>query len=116
MNKLKKTSELMQCYPVRLLEWDEDETGMIVIRKPKFNSDWAMKLFNPILKSKEFKINLDELGSVVWKYCDGKKSVDEIGMLLAKHFGPDIEPIYDRLTKFIMQLYRGKFIEIRCQE
>ena len=116
MSKLKNTSELLICYPVRLLEWDEEKNGIITVRKPKFHSDWAMKLFSPILKGKEFKIKLDELGSVVWKNCDGKKTVNEIGQLLGEHFGPDIEPIYERLNKFLMQLYRGKFIEIRCPE
>lgn len=111
--KIKTTQQLMSCIPFQTAEWDtNEETGLIRILKPKFKSDWAKTLFNPFVKGENFIIKLDELGTEVWKNCNGKNTVEEIGKLLGKKFGPEIEPIYDRLNKFIWQLLRSKFIRL----
>lgn len=115
--KIKTTQQLMACIPIRIADWDtNEETGFIRILKPKFKSNWAKKLFNPLVKGENFIIKLDALGTEVWKNCNGKTTVEEIGKILAIKFGPDIEPIYERLNKFIMQLLRNKFIELKCPE
>ena len=107
----------MNCIPHQTADWDVNEkTGFIRILKPKFKSDWAKKMFNPFVKGENFIIKLDELGTEVWKNCNGKNTVEEIGKLLGKKFGHEIEPIYDRLNKFIMQLFRSKFIRLQCPE
>jgi len=107
----------MSCIPLQTADWDtNDETGLIRILKPKFKSNWAKKFLNPFVKGENFIIKLDELGTEVWKNCNGKNTVEDIGKLLGKKFGPEIEPIYDRLNKFIMQLFRSKFIELDCNE
>jgi hypothetical protein len=115
--KIKTTQQLMTCIPIQIANWDiNEETGFICILKPKFKSDWAKKFFNPFVKGENFIIKLDELGTEVWKNCNGKNTVKEIGKRLGKKFGPNIEPIYDRLNKFIIQLLRSKFIRLECPE
>ena len=105
----------MNCIPVRLFNSEiNSETGKTVIIRPKYNSQLGKKLLEPFLKKKDFRINLDELGTKTWENCDGKNSVDEIGKILGATFGPEIEPIYERLTKFLIQLHKEKFIRLDC--
>lgn len=113
--KLHTVNDLLPCVPVRKMEWEvNEETGRVVILRPKFIHPLARKLFEPFFSSKYFKIKLDDLGTVVWQNCDGNTTVRRIGEILGETFGPDIEPIYERLGKFIFQLQREKFIELRC--
>ncbi|HID39837.1 MAG TPA: PqqD family protein [Calditrichaeota bacterium] len=115
MKKKKTVDQLLPCYPQRLLEWETDEeTGRITVFRPKYYSNFAKKIMSPFLKKDYFSVKLDDLGSNVWRLCDGKYSVEEIGKELASRFGPEIEPIYERLARFLIQLHKGKFIEIRC--
>lgn len=114
---MQTTQQILNCIPFRLANWEEDKnTEKIVIIKPKFESRISKELLEPFIKSKVFRIKLDDLGTEVWKNCDGNTTVGEIGKILGKKFGPKIEPIYDRLIKFILELKRSKFIKLECPE
>lgn len=105
----------MSCIPVRLFESEINaQTGKKVIIRPKYNSRIGKMVLEPFLKNKNFRINLDDLGTATWDSCDGKNSVEQIGKILGAQFGPDIEPIYERLTKFLIQLHKEKFIRLDC--
>ena len=111
----KTQGELMECVPARLLEWEyQKDSELIYVKKPKFSSMFGKSYFEPFFRTKFFKVKLDHIGTLVWQNCDGKKSVKEIGAILGQTFGPEIEPIYERLSDFIMQLHRNKFIQINC--
>ena len=115
--KIKTTKNLLDCYPTRLMEWNvNEETGLIVVICPKYRSALTQNIFNPFLKNKSFPVNLDKLGTVIWENCDGKNTVGRLGEILAEKFGKEIEPIYDRLGKFILHLKRNKFIELKCPQ
>jgi hypothetical protein len=115
--KKKTTIEMMDCVPLRKFEWETDEeTNHIIIIRPKFLMPFWQNFFTPILKGKHFKIKLDELGSESWLAMDGENSIEQIGKILAKKYGDSIEPIYERLIKFVLQLHREKFIDILCPE
>ncbi len=105
----------MECIPSRLFDWEiKEDTGNVVILRPKYKSKVGMLMFGSFLKDKNFKVNLDKLGSVVWKNTDGKNKVKRIGEILAKEFGPEIEPIYERLSTFLVQMHKQKFIRLDC--
>ena len=107
----------MTCIPFQTADWETNEdTGLICIIKPKFKSEWVKTIFNPFVKGENFIIKLDDLGTEVRKNCNGKNTVEEIGKILGQKFGPEIEPIYDRLHKFVWQLLRSKFIHLECPE
>ena len=56
------------------------------------------------------KLKLDEIGTETWLLIDSKKNVVTIAGELEKKFGDRIEPVNQRLTTFLTQLYRQKFI------
>jgi hypothetical protein len=56
------------------------------------------------------KLNLDELGSASWLFMDGKRTVAKISELLLEKFGNKIDPVYERLTKFLTGLYEQRLI------
>jgi hypothetical protein len=112
---MQTTQQILMCTPIRLKDWEENKnTGKITIIKPKFEGHFSKKFLEPFFKSKNFRINLDELGTEVWINCDGKTTVEELGNILGKKFGSEIEPIYDLLIKFILELKRSKFIKLEC--
>ena len=114
-NIMKKIDDIMNCIPTRLFGWEiKEDDGRVVILRPKYKSKTGMLLFGSFLKDKNFKVKLDDLGTVVWKNADGKNTVQKIGEILAQEFGPEIEPIYERLTTFLVQLHRQKFIRLDC--
>ena len=112
---MKTTHDVMRCIPHKLHDHEIDpETGRIVVLKPKFQWIVAKKLIEPLLQSKFFKVKLDPIGSAVWENINGVNTVDAIGKILASQFGPEIEPIYERLTKFVVALHQQKFIRLDC--
>ncbi len=115
VKKLRTVNDVLPCIPIRKMEWEvNEETGRVVILRPKFMNPVMRTVIEPFFSSKFFKIKLDDLGSVVWKNFDGETTVQRLGEILAETFGKDIEPIYERLANFIFQLQRDKFIELRC--
>lgn len=113
MISMRTKQKILESKPVRLQQWEVDETTkLVVIYKPKFENAIARKSLLPFFRNKYFTIKLDALGSEVWKHCDGEQTVRQLGIILAKKFGPEIEPIYDRLIQFMVELQRGKFVRL----
>lgn len=104
--------DLMELIPVRLFDWETDpETDRVIIVRPKFTSSLAQKIIMPFYGQKFFKIKLDALGSLVWRMSDGEHTVGEILEALQKEFTEE-EELTRRLTLFIHQLVREKFIQL----
>ncbi|HII61067.1 PqqD family protein [Pyrococcus horikoshii] len=59
------------------------------------------------------RLELDEIGAYVWELCDGTRNVEEIGKLLKARFGEKVEPLYERLLTFLIQLQRRNLIRFR---
>lgn len=55
-------------------------------------------------------IELDDIGSAVWKSIDGKTSVYDIGEKLLKEFGKKCDPVYDRLIMYLRYLNRKGWV------
>ncbi len=104
--------DLLELYPVRLFEWETNpESDRIIVIRPKFTSSLGQKILLPFFGQKYFKIKLDPLGSLVWKLCDGEHTVGDILHELQNTFR-DEEDLPKRLTIFIHQLVREKFIQL----
>lgn len=107
--KLKKANYL-ELTPVHLMKYHADENNLVTIQIPKFTSQFSMKYIMPKLKNPYIKLKLDELGSAAWLEIDGKKRVSEIAENLSKKYGSKIQPVEERLTKFLTQLYEQRLI------
>ncbi len=95
---------------VKNIDWKEKENGNIqlIIYKDSFIQKIIIKLF---FTPDKFFVDLDDIGSFVWIYIDGNRSVYDIARLLKKEFGEEVEPIYERLIKYIVILKNNNFIE-----
>lgn len=61
-------------------------------------------------------MELDELGSTVWRLIDGKRNVYEIGQEVKRKFGEDCEPLYERLIMFLRYLVRRGWINFENKQ
>ena len=86
------------------------ETNFVVLKKPKFKNPLLKKYLLPRLKSPEYSVKLDKIGSFVWQTIDGDLSFGEIALKMSEKFGESIEPVNDRLGQFINSLRRYDFI------
>ncbi|MGE5479330.1 MAG: PqqD family protein [Chloroflexota bacterium] len=113
--KKKKGEDInyLELTPNRLYEHELNEKGLIDVLVPRFTDKVFGKLLQPRLRNKYIKANLDALGSAAWELIDGKNNVDAIAATLRARFGEEIEPVYDRLTAFLTQLYKNGFINFK---
>lgn len=108
--KILKEANYLDLIPVcakKHLVGDDEKVTVII---PKFTNKFAVEKIVPKLKHPDMKLNLDEIGSAVWLMMDGKKKVKEIAVELSQKFGDKIQPVDERLTKFLTQLYEQRLI------
>jgi len=96
--------------PRPIVNFETAEEGLIVLLKPKFKNPLLIKHLLPRMKHPNFKITLDENGTAVWKFIDGKRTALEIAELVEKELGEKIHPTYERLGRFLRMLKNGHFI------
>jgi len=94
----------LQYIPVRGdFEWSETDRQVHIV-VPKFHRQIGEKFCKLIKKESTFTAHLDAIGSVVWKQCDGKKTVEEIRSVVRKQF-PEEKNIDQRLYLFLQQMH-----------
>ncbi|MFV0516655.1 MAG: PqqD family protein [Aminipila sp.] len=92
-------------------KWEvDDQIVTIQMENKGFYNRIAQKCFGT---PKVSYITLDEFGSFVWQQIDGKRNIYEIGQLVKKHFGKEVEPLYERLSKYFYNLNNTKFISFK---
>lgn len=108
--KTKKENYLEQV-PVRNPEfsWKENDQGIVTVDlvHKGFFDKLAQKLW---VTPKVSHIKLDRFGSFVWMQIDGSRNLMEIGCLVREEFGDKAEPLYERLSKFMMTLKDNGFV------
>lgn len=117
MKKKKKNQEeqinYLDLIPVRnpMHHWKSDSKGIITLEvenKGTFNKI-AQKLFR---KPKVSYIHLDEMGSFIWPFIDGEKTVDTIAELVDVQFGEEAKPLYPRIVKYFQILESYGFVKL----
>jgi hypothetical protein len=109
-NKELSNINYLELTPDRLFEYVMEENGKVSVLIPRFTNTLLVKTLAPMLKSPYVKTMFDEFGSHVWLEIDGKTKVSEISTSLRNKFGERIEPVEERLTIFLTQLYNYKFV------
>lgn len=99
----------LELTPFRLHEHIEKPDGLIDVLVPKFKNNFLVKITARI-KDPYIKANLDEFGSETWRMLDGLTKVEHIAVMLTDKFGESVQPVNERLTKFLTQLYTYGFI------
>jgi hypothetical protein len=105
----KKEINLLDMKPKRTSMWKRGEKVTIIV--PKAKTIIGKHICDFVGKPRTFKLNLDEYGSAVWKLCNGDRTVREIGDELERKFGKKVEPVYERLKKFLHILEAEKLIK-----
>ena len=98
------TEEFLHYRPRRAdFEWSTNAEGLVEIKVPKFESNVGKSFCKVIRKENMFTANMDKLGSLVWKNCDGKNTIKQILKIVKKEF-PEEKNIDQRLFSFIQQM------------
>ena len=103
-----KRKQWLNKKPVRITDWIEEE-GQVRLKVIKFKSKFGIWLCKLIKKPNYFFVNLDEIGSFIWKKCDGKNKVGEILEELKEKYGG--EKMEERLYIFLKMLERAGYIK-----
>mgnify|MGYP001563205091 CR=1 FL=1 len=111
--KIDTTINYLELTPVRNYDHVVEDTGLISVLVPKFDIRWLDNIMSKIIKSRFFKAKLDEFGTETWLEMDGTKSVKSVSEHLQKKFGDKINPVEERLTKFLSELYKYNFITFK---
>ncbi|NPV87902.1 PqqD family protein [Coprothermobacteraceae bacterium] len=89
-----------------------EENGVVKLKI--YRNKWWDKLMHRIFKTPlEVTIDLDEIGSEVWRLIDGHKTIREIGQQLEANLGEKAQPTYPRLLTFVKYLYGADLITYR---
>lgn len=96
--------------PIKNVEFEYDEKkGQYVIYMPhnSLNHRIAQKIFK---KPKVTKVKIEGMGNDVWKAIDGKNTIEDIASILKNIYQDEAEPLYERLSIYINNLEKNKFI------
>ncbi len=107
----KQTLNFYELVPRQKRLFEERGDGTVDILLPRYGNSAINRVFKQFLNQKPVHLHLDDVGASVWRLCDGRRSVREIGATLHERFGGRIEPVYDRLGTFLEQMRKGGMIE-----
>ena len=96
----------------RKMDWEDGPEGRAVLLVPRFRWGPLAKWLQPRLRKPHIRVKLDDIGSFVWKRCNGKTTFREIAKAMKDEFGEQTEPTDDRLMKFLLTLQKNKFAKL----
>ena len=109
----KREENLLDMIPEQKCGFRDRDDGTVDVLVPRFGNDWFGRILKRYVKDKPISLHLDDIGTAVWRLCDGRRSVYEIGGSLKEEFGDRIEPVYDRLGMFLHQAKKAGIIDWR---
>ncbi len=99
--------------PVTLYPYETLETGNIALHVPKFKNEKFGKLFL-LGKAKPYHIiELDILGTRVYRHINGTNNLFVIFQLVSEDGHEPIEQLKERGLEFIQQLFNHKYITFK---
>lgn len=104
--------QVLRLYPLRnaAVRYEQGEDGiytLIVPLQPRGLFGWFSRIFK---LPREHRIELDDIGSLVWALCDGRHNVDAIAQRLAQQYKLERREAEYSLFAFLNTLSRRGFI------
>ncbi len=90
----------------------EEKDGLVTVLYVEKNPTFIERTFFKRFVKKPHRVELDEIGSVIWKLIDGKMTVDELTKKAEEYFGDKIAPADERVKLFINQMFYTKLIKL----
>lgn len=94
---------------VREVNW-RDEDGIAVIIAPRFGKGFLCWFLRRLFKNPFIRLKLDEMGTHVWKMCDGSYTIGEIVKSLEETFGDDAGNARERVDFYLRGLHRQHWL------
>lgn len=88
-----------------------DAHGLVTVRRRRFGRVRAI-IGKPFGVAPEFTIRLDRLASQAWGLLDGKRTVGQVHVELARHM-PEEKDLPARLGKFLGAMVSHHMVELR---
>jgi hypothetical protein len=110
--KILKKLNYLEVTPIRKCDFNTNEEGVVTLIVPKFKNEKFNTWFLNHRK-RFFRISLDEVGSVVWQQIDGVSKVYEICNKAQAELGEKVQPVDQRVTKFLTMLYDARYITFK---
>lgn len=109
---------LPACRPTTLVAAEETQDGLVVLLRPRFIAGPLARWLQPRLRRPHLRVKLDELGSFVWKRCDGRTTVGQIALALEEAFtaSHQADKAMERIALFLRELERGGMIRLELPE
>lgn len=98
--------QAMAAWPVRnpSLKTQEDDNGLVVVHLPR-RKDWVGSALSFLFFVPESKpVQLDEVGSFVWRLCDGEHTVNEIVAAMTEEYKLNRREVEVSLTEYLQKL------------
>lgn len=112
-----KMRTLLMCIPKRneAVEWVEEGEKVVLIY-PKNFTRFERFLYKRIGGPDVIRRPMDDMGTYIWKMCDGEHNVHEICRATYSEFKEDIEPVLTRVWGFLETLLKLNLITIEKPE
>ncbi|HEY6906081.1 MAG TPA: PqqD family protein [Ignavibacteriaceae bacterium] len=101
---------ILELTPFRIYSHETADNGNVSVLIPRFHNRFLAKMLNSRLRDPYVRVKFDEFGSSAWLEIDGQKNVYAITRVLLEKHGEKIQPVIERVSKFLNQLYIYKFI------
>jgi hypothetical protein len=95
----------------RECDWIESG-GVVEVLMPRYGRGGLARALSRLLNPRPVRIRLDQVGAFVWSRCDGRHSMDQIAKVMREEFGPEAEPVEERLLVFVRRMLREKLVAI----
>ncbi len=113
-----KMQRYLMVYPNRNpVKWNLENERVILVY-PKNFTKFEAWLHKRIGGPEEIRRPLDEIGSKIWLMCDGKFTIKDICTELDEQYHEEVEPVLDRVSKFLEILLKQNLIRIsnKCRQ
>ena len=98
--------------PRRRLDWREADHGCCVVLRSRFGEGRLGRWLASKLGDSFYRIRLDDVGTFIWRACDGGTPLAEIAGRLRDEFGERVEPAEERLARFVHSMLRSRMIDV----